>query len=1053
MFLKEGKIERYLKDLKSVLTQKEIEIESLKKYPASIENKTLPDFTKISGKEFNVGESWGGKDKSCWFRAEVIVPEDWKLEQGNIYLEIIPGKAHPGGLSGAESLLYLNGRPLQGLDRNHSLVKLNEKDLKNRNLVVAVKAFSGLESETQQFKKAALIFRDQSTEEFYRLAKTLKQSIETMTEGENLRGKLLNILNHAFNLIDFRKPGSEKYLKTAAEANQYLKDALAELKSESNLPAITAVGHSHIDVAWLWRLLHTREKTARTFSTVLKLMDEYPDYTFVQSSPQLYKFIKEDYPEIYAEIKEKIKEGKWEVTGGMWVEADCNLTSGESLVRQFLHGRQFVKEEFDIDWNILWLPDVFGYSWALPQIIKKSGLKYFMTTKISWSQFNRPEYDTFKWRGIDGTEVLTHFITTPEVNNDEPFYTYNGLLNPESVRGSWDNYQQKEINDQLLLAYGWGDGGGGPTRKMIEAGKKMQQIPGLPEIKFGSNENYFAELAERVEDNKYLPVWDRELYLEYHRGTYTSQAEIKKNNRRAEIKLHDTELFRTFAALESDLDYPAKKLRNNWEILLKNQFHDILPGSSIKEVYQDSEMEFKNLFSSTETSLNRGLEEIAAQIKGGEKKLVVFNSLPWQRSGYIEFEGREIMIDDIPASGYKAYNIVESAEGLKLEAEVAAQKEADFKESQINYLIAKSKEHEVGAGSRRNLLKIKAEKNLIENRYYRIKLNKQGQIISIFDREFQREIIPEGKKANLLQAFEDRPMRFNAWDIDIYYQEKEYSVDQLQNMNIEKLVDRIIVSLEWKFLDSTISQKMIVYANRRRIDIKTEVDLQEVQILLNTAFPVDVRTTKATYEIQFGNVERNTHWNTSWDYAKFETVGHKWADLSERNYGVSLLNNCKYGYDIKDQTMRLSLIKSGIYPDPEADQGKHSFTYSLYPHGGDWFEAETVKEAYKLNYPLKTVISESGSGQQPQQKSFIDVEADSTILETVKISEDGDYLILRFYEYGNRREKVKVNLNQEIKQLKECNLVEKNIAELAAEANYFEFEIKPYEIKTFKVKL
>ena len=294
-------------------------------------------------------------------------------------------------------------------------------------------------------------------------------------------------------------------------------------------------------------------------------------------------------------------------------------------------------------------------------------------------------------------------------------------------------------------------------------------------------------------------------------------------------------------------------------------------------------------------------------------------------------------------------------------------------------------------------------------------------------------------------------MRFNAWDIDIYYQEKVYSVDQLQDMKIEKLADRLIVSLEWKFLDSTISQKMIVYANHRRIDFKTEVDWQEEQILLKTAFPVDVRTTRATYEIQFGNVERNTHWNTSWDYAKFETVGHKWADLSERNYGVSLLNDCKYGYDIKDQTMRLSLIKSGIYPDPTADQGKHSFTYSLYPHGGDWFEAETVKEAYKLNYPLKTVISECGSGQQPQQKSFIDVEADSTILETVKKAEDNDDLVLRFYEYGNRREKVKVDLGRELKKVVECNLLEEKIAEIEKDSGYFEFEIKPYEIKTFKV--
>ncbi|MGP3778323.1 alpha-mannosidase [Halanaerobium saccharolyticum] len=1053
MFFKEGKIERYLKDLAANLNQQEISIEKFTKYSARIEDKSLPEFSKLRGETFKVGESWGGREQCSWFVTELKLPQDLDLDQNNIYLEIIPGSSHPGGLAGAESLLYLNGQPLQGLDRNHSLVKLRDKDLKGESLKIAVKAFSGLEAEKRWFKKAALIFRDSTLEDFYQLAKTLKESIALMDEGDNLRQKLLNRLNQAFNLIDFRKPGSAEFLATAAEASQYLKNSLKELKAETELPKITAVGHSHLDVAWLWRLLHTREKTARTFSTVLKLMEEYPDYTFVQSSPQLYKFIKEDYPEIYARIKEKIKEGSWEVTGGMWVEADCNLTSGESLVRQFLHGKRFIKEEFDQDWNILWLPDVFGYSWALPQIIKKSGMKYFMTTKISWSQFNRPEYDTFKWRGIDGTEVLTHFITTPEVNNDEPFYTYNGLLNPESVRGSWDNYQQKEINDQLLIAYGWGDGGGGPTREMIESGKKMQQIPGLPEVEFGGAEEYFEKLAARMEEKPELPVWDGELYLEYHRGTYTSQAEIKKNNRRAEIMLHDTELFRSFAEQTADLSYPAQKLQSNWEILLKNQFHDILPGSSIKEVYQDSAREFRELFAKLRGELQGGLEKIAAQIEGEQKKLVVFNSLPWQRSGYIEFEGRQIMIDDIPASGYKAYNLSQSDEGLKLEAEVAAQKEADFKESQIKYLLSKSQgQQTVGAGSR-NLLKVEAEKNQLENRYYRIKLNQQGQIISLYDRQFQRELIPAGKKANLLQAFEDRPMRFNAWDIDIYYQEKEYSIDKLEELEIEKMSDRIVARLKWKFLDSTISQQLVIYANQRRLDFKTDVDWQEEQILLKTAFPVDLRSTKATYEIQFGNVERNTHWNTSWDYAKFETVGHKWADLSERNYGVSLLNDCKYGYDIKDQTMRLTLIKSGVYPDPAADQGEHSFTYSLYPHAGDWFEAETVKEAYELNYPLKTVITQNERGKEPQQKSFIDVEAESTILETVKKAEASEELVFRFYEYGKQRDKVKVSLGQKLKKVTECNLMEEDTAELKAEVDSFEFKIKPYEIKTFKVKL
>jgi len=1051
MFLKEEKIKRYLKDLKSSLNQKEIASGHLKKYPAKIKEKTLPDFSKLKGEDFEVGTNWGGKDVSCWFRAQITVPETWEIEQGNYYLKIIAGRGDSGNLGGSESLLYLNGKVIQGLDCKHSLVKLEKKELENKNLEVVLKAFSGLKEGKQEFEKIALVYRNKNVEEYYYLAETLYQSIKTMSSANNLREKLLNILNNSLNIIDFRQVKSKKFLQTTASAYQYLQESLAELNTEFNLPKITVVGHSHIDVAWLWRLLHTREKCSRSFSTVLKLMDEYPEYTFVQSSPQLYKFIKEDYPEIYAKIKEKIKEGKWEVTGGMWVEADCNLTSGESLVRQFLHGHQFIKEEFEVDWDILWLPDVFGYSWALPQIIKKSGMKYFMTTKISWNQFNSPEYDTFNWRGIDGTEVLTHFITTPEVNHNESFYTYNGLLNPESVKGIWNNYKQKDINDELLLAYGWGDGGGGPTREMIEAGKNMKKIPGIPEIRFGKAESYFARLDQRVSSNNNLPVWDGELYLEYHRGTYTSQAEIKKNNRRAEILLHDAEFFNSLASAKNYLDYPELIFNKNWEIVLKNQFHDILPGSSIKEVYQDSAAEYKEVFASTKASLNSSLEKLAAQIKGDQKKLVVFNSLPWQRSDYIEFDGREILLDNIPANGYKAYNIVESSNGLKLEAEIAAKKEADFRERQIQYLKSKSDSNNVGAASKKNLLKLEDNKKMIENRYYRIKFNEQGQIISIFDRQYQREILPEGSKANLLQAFEDRPIRFDAWDIDIYYQEKEYQVNDLKEMKINKFSDRIIVNLDWQFLDSTIKQKMIIYANQRRIDFKTNIDWRQKQILLKTAFPVDLRTTKATYEIQFGNVERNTHWNTSWDYAKFETVGHKWADLSERDYGVSLLNDCKYGYDIKGQTMRLTLIKSGIYPDPEADQGQHSFTYSLYPHGGDWFEGETVKEAYQLNYPLQTVISSISLGEQPQQKSFIEVDAESTILETVKKAEKSEALILRFYEYGNRRETVNVELDFDFKEIKECNLIEEDIAEVKFEADSFEFEIKPYEIKTFKV--
>lgn len=1030
MFLKEDKITRYLKDLKANLNLREKSIPQFTVYPAELTKKTIPNFEDLSGQVFKIASSWGGKNICRWFRTEITIPVQWK-DQGNIYLEIIPGAGHSGNLAGAESLLYLNRQPVQGLDRNHFLLKLSSQDLSQNKLEILIKAFSGLETVQHNFKIAKIICRSKAGEEFYQLANTTLAALKTMNSNNQLKAKVLNTLNHSINLIDFRQPGSTAFFASLVKALEYLRGSLKELKAaeSKSLPTITAVGHSHIDVAWLWRLLHTREKCARTFSTVLRLMDEYPDYTYLQSTPQLYQFIKEDYPEIYAKIKEKIAAGRWEVTGGMWVEADCNLSSGESLVRQFLQGYNFIKKEFGVDWNILWLPDVFGYSWALPQLIKKSGLKYFMTTKISWSQFNRPEYDTFSWRGIDGTEVLTHFITTPELEQESPYYTYNGILNPESVAGIWSNYRQQDINNNLLLAFGWGDGGGGPTRKMIESGLKMQEVPGLPTIKFGQAESYFKKLADQLADKSDLPVWDGELYLEYHRGTYTSQAEIKKNNRKAEIALHDAELFNSFAFIADYCPYQQEIINKSWQTVLKNQFHDILPGSSIKEVYQDSRAEFAAVFANTDQVLKNSLREIAARIAGPAKKLVVFNSLNWVRNAYLTVGDQEYLIKDIPANGYLAFKM--TAGEIKDPA---------------NYPELEP----VKTRSANRFLKIAG--NSFENKFYRLTVNQLGQLSSIYDKEFERELIPAGQVANHLQAFEDRPLQYNAWDIDIYYQEKEYTIDKLEKMEAAIRGDKIIIDFSWKFLDSTINQQLLLYADQRRIDFKTEIDWQQEQILLKTAFPVDLRATSADYEIQFGNVSRPTHWNTSWDYAKFETVGHKWADLSERDYGVSLLNDCKYGYDIKDQVLRLTLLKSGVYPDPTADQGQHNFVYSLYPHPGDWFIGKTVQAAYQLNYPIKKVVTTAAAGQAERKKSLLELETESTIMETVKKAENSSDIILRFYEYGNRRDQVKVKFDFEFKEIRLCNLIETEQGEvLKQNSKNFTFIIKPYEILTYQV--
>lgn len=1057
MYFNKERAKRYLKDLKQFIYRDEKIIKNVLYREGDLPGAVSKDYDDSDWKPIFRNNYWGGRDKIFWFRARIQVPHDWQNQKVVLFCKLGKGKA--GGLGGVESLLYINGEPVHGLDRNHHEVCIDSSLLNEKELMVAIKAFSGLEETKRKLNKISLVLIDSEMEDFYYRYLTALESLAVFKEENYYYDKLLGLINRTIDVIDFRKPRSRQFYHSIVEANKVLKEGLRRLKTnQENVPVVSAVGHSHIDVAWLWRLKHTREKISRTFSTVLHLMDKYPEFKYLQSSPQLYEFIKEDYPQIYKKIKERIKAGDWEVTGGMWVEADCNIPSGESLVRQFLFGTRFMKKEFNSDCNILWLPDVFGYSWALPQIIKKSGLKYFMTTKISWSQFNRPEYDTFFWRGIDGSQVLTHYVTIPYSphitdlnNNNKYFYDYNGILDPESINGLWETYRQKNINDKLLFTFGHGDGGGGPTKEMIEVGRKMKEIPGIPQVEFSKAEPFFAELSQGLEEEDQIPIWDQELYLEFHRGTYTSQAEVKKNNRKAEVLYHNIELFNCFAEkLIDDYSYPREKINEGWKILLRNQFHDILPGTSIKEVYEDSAEEYNLALEPGQKLLKSSLDNISKKIAIDGKKLVVFNPLSWDRGGYVTIPLTEDMEQ-------KAF-ITEEEEELSTRLIGTEKKKIMVKVPSVPALGWRTfkiiDQKKICKTSSKKDSGLTISRQLIENRYYRIKLNEKGQIISIYDKEVQREILPPGRKANVFQTFEDRPMNWDCWDIDIYYQQKEYIIEDLINVQIEeKGPKRAILKLKWKYLDSIIEQKMIVYADKRRIDFKTEVDWHQHQILLKVAFPVDVRTTKATYEIQFGNLERPTHWNTSWDYAKFETVAQRWADLSERDYGVSLLNDCKYGYDIKDKTMRLTLIKSGTDPDPEADQGYHSFTYSLYPHQGDWFTGGTTREAYELNYPLLANKIEGSGDNLPEQISLVKLEAKSTILETLKKAEDDDGLILRFYEYGNQRDKVMVDLPFLIKEVVECNLMEEEIDKIDQSDNKFSFEIKPYEIKTFKLSI
>ncbi|MBW7455084.1 alpha-mannosidase [Paenibacillus sepulcri] len=995
--------------------------------------------------ELKTGDSWSGRDRYIWLSRSIEVPQEWN---GKTVLALFDfGETGGGNNEGFESLLYWNGTPYQGVDSYHQEVFLPEQSAGTSGRL-DIRLWSGLDGggKPREIKhtinRADLCWLDERVDDFYYTGTAVLETVQVLDAGSPDRMGLIKALDRAFLKVDWSEPGSAAYYDSVYEARELLSAELARFEKHHPV-TVTCVGHTHIDVAWLWRLKHTREKSARSFSTVLRLMERFPDYVFLQTQPQLYAYIKQDYPEIYEQIRDRIREGRWEIGGGMWLEADCNLTSGESLVRQFLFGTRFMREEFGVESTYLWLPDVFGYSWALPQILKKSGFKTFMTTKISWNQFNRMPHDTFKWRGIDGSEVLTHFITTPDdwegANNF--FYTYNGLISPETVKGAWDGYQDKEMNQELLLSYGYGDGGGGVNREMLEMRRRLETMPGLPNVKAGRADDYFDRLHETVEEtDRYVHVWDGELYLEYHRGTYTSQAYNKRMNRKLELLYRETEWLSALAVLMgSDWSrYRQEQLNSGWTIILRNQFHDIIPGSSIKEVYADSKEEYAQALSIATEAWNEAASLVGSRQEQGA--WTVFNSSSWKRNDLLEITGENVPPGSIWTNQDGQRLLSQYANGRWL---VEAADLPSLGMAAIHYAVD-SAQPSGGIAEAPFMM----EGSLLKTPHYEIEWNGSGQLVRIYDLDNRRNVLARDAIGNVLQVFEDKPLNFDAWDIDIFYQEKMRTISELLSVELVEIGPlAAVVEFKWRYGRSRISQRMMVYSGSRRIDFRTHINWQEHQQLLKVAFPVDVRSTEATYDIQFGNVKRSTHWNTSWDLARFESVGHQWADLSERGYGVSLLNDCKYGYDIKDNVIRLSLLKSAINPDPDADIGEHSFVYALLPHEGDWYAGGTVQEAWSLNNPLTAFEG----GADLHSLSMFQLSAPNVMVDAVKKAEDGEQLVLRVHEFAGIRTQVKLGSDLRIRSLEECDLMERKLGEAGIHDG--EFALKPYEIKTFLVQL
>ncbi|MBO5286540.1 MAG: alpha-mannosidase [Clostridia bacterium] len=958
---------------------------------------------------FTKDMTWGlERDSHAWFHFTVDAKE---LKGEELTVRVWTGIDGWDAVN-PQFIAYVDGNIKQGLDTNHRSFILKGKESYD----VMIYAYSGMDAERKPLPFLAdLIVENQEVKKFYYDVNVPYEALSFLNENTYEYQNIASILEKAVNMVNLLKLPSKEFYESIGVAEKFLqKEFYGSFCHEQDVRTI-CIGHTHIDIAWLWTVAQTREKAQRSFGTVIELMKRYPEFKFMSSQAILYKMVKEECPALYEEIKAMIKAGRWEVEGAMWVEADCNLSSGESLVRQVQYGKNFFRDEFGVESRVLWLPDVFGYAAALPQILKKSDVDWFVTSKIGWNDTNTMPYDTFEWRGIDGTAINTQFITCQE---EKPGRAptreclYLPSTNFSFVDGSWNRYQQKALHNEALLTFGFGDGGGGPTEEMLEMLRRTDKgVPGLSQSKIGTATEFLNRLEKKIAKNpQLLPSWQGELYLEFHRGTYTSIAKNKKNNRNCEFLLLDTEALCTMLDKLSVAKFPKQELHQAWELLLTNQFHDIIPGSSIKEVYDQSDIEYAQIKELANKYREMAFNYIASNVS--EDGYVVFNPHSFKSSSVVRIDGKSVYVKDIPPKGYKVVKDIDA----------------------VNNIVVKNR--------------------TVFTKFFTVKFDKDYNIVSIYDKKNHREVLKKNALANRFIVFEDYPNAYDAWELQRSANDKEYTVCGAYDVKVVIDGARTGICFKKNHLESVIEQTVWFYENIDRIDFETNVDWHQTQQILKVSFPVDINTDKATYEIQFGTIERPTHYNTSWDYAKFEVCGHKYADLSEGNYGVSLINDCKYGHDIHNGDMRLTLLKSGWNPGNMGDyndQGAHSFTYSIYPHAGNLAVCDTVKHAYDINLPM-TAYKAEGKGKLAPSYSLVSVNTDNVVVETIKEAEYGDETIIRLYETKNSHVRTTVKLGFDISEAYLGNLSEKKQRALKIKSNSVTFDVKPFEIVTLIVK-
>ncbi|WP_245954358.1 alpha-mannosidase [Paenibacillus flagellatus] len=795
----------------------------------------------------------------------------------------------------------------------------------------------------------------------------------------------------------------------ARRARELLAPELAKRGGDPSL-RLSAIGHAHIDLAWLWPIRETIRKGARTFATALTMMERYPEYVFGASQPQLYVWMKEHYPRLYARVKERVREGRWEVQGAMWVEPDTNVTGGESLVRQLLYGKSFFRDEFGVDVDCLWLPDVFGYSAALPQLLAKSGVRYMMTTKLSWSEYNEFPHHTFRWEGLDGSRVLVHM---------PPEGTYNSSAAPRALAKAEAKFKDKAISDEALLLFGIGDGGGGPGEEHLERLRREADLNGLPPVRQEHSARFFGRIGRHAET---FPVWQGELYLEKHQGTYTTQADNKAGNRRMEFALRELEWASVLGVVRGTSDYPADRLAAWWKETLLYQFHDILPGSSITRVFDESRERYRVMLADVERLTGETYAALADSLArdeqggGGAFTCAVFNSLSWERTEWLRLDGewREVTV---PAMGYALVRAGDSPSAPSSSG-------------------------------------LSASTSRLENDALRVEFAECGAIRSVVDKRTGRETIAGGKLANRLAVYADNG---NAWDFPIDYENYPSAVFALVSSEARIDGPHAVVTQTYEYGQSELVQDIVLTKGCGRIEFRTRVEWRESHKMLRTSFPVAVKAAEASFDIQFGHLKRPTHRNTSWDFAKREKCAHKFADLSRPDFGVALLNDGKYGYRVEDGEIDLNLIRSPSYPDPAADRGTHRFTYALVPHEGSLTDSDVIRQGYELNCPLRvTRLAEQGRGAPAvaeRRGGWIDTGADGVIVEAVKRAEDGDGIIVRLYESKGTDATARMTFAVPFRSVVETDLMERDIGAEPLDAESPVLRLRPFDIRTIRCRL